>query len=138
MSLTASHEVDSKLLAWTVLAKRDVNVLDVLKLTAPERGEHVAGRDPSLSGGAAVGDPVNQHAGRLVYTELAGDLSGELRGLDPDEGMLDPSLLEQLIGHADRGGRGNGKADGHRSLLRRDVGIGYPDHLALRIDDGAT
>jgi len=58
--------------------------------------------------------------------------------LDADERMLDLSLIEQLVGHADRAHCRNREADGHRSLLRGDVGIGDSDHLALRVNHGTA
>jgi hypothetical protein len=75
---------------------------------------------------AILGFAIDEHAGRLAQAEIAGDLGGELRGLDADERMLDLSLLEQLVGHAERGHCRNREADGHRSLLRWVIPITSP------------
>jgi hypothetical protein len=121
-----------------VLAKRRVEVFDALQLPTTQPGEHVPGLNPGPGRRAILGYAVDEHAGRLAQAEIAGDLGGELRGLDADERMLDLSLLEQLVGHADRGRCRNREADGHRSLLRWDVGIGDSDHLALRVNHGTA
>jgi hypothetical protein len=112
---SASHELGAKLLVGPVLAKRRVDASDALQLPTTQPGEHVRGLNPGPGRRAILGYAVDEHAGRLAQAEIAGDLGGGLRGLDADERMLDLSLVEQLVGHADRGRRRNREADGHRS-----------------------